>query len=203
MNPLDAGAAARALSSVRRAFPEVPFPARMVISRGGRWFDESGAAHAYQDAEAEEVARFFGGRPWMGIAPAELLRWDHASVSPVFLAPAAHAYYLPCYLVTFLTMPLDGYAVAVLEQAITMWTPPAARPSSPLASQPGSAAQRDALNAADEADFRAFVAALDPPQRRALATFLEVFEPVLEDEDSPSENPARRALGAFWRAQRT
>lgn len=198
MNQIDQSVAADALKAVFTAFPDIPFPAGMAISRGGRWFDESGAMHVYQNPEADEIARFFGGRAWTTIEPRELLNWDHGGVSLIWITPGAHAYYLPSYLRAFLAEPLDGYLV--LDHALQMWTPPSAR--SFRRARPDSA-QQAAVNAALDADFDAFVGALTRAQRSAVAITLEALEGPLEDEDPNIENLARSALDVFWRAQRT
>jgi hypothetical protein len=133
----------------------------------------------------------------MDISADELLTWDHASVSTIFLTPLAHAYYLPAFLRAFVTAPLDGYAVAVLEHAIRMWTPPDGGLLHTFTADNRTASQKQAMAAARAAAFQEFIDALTEGQRSALAMFLEAFEPVFEEPDL--DNPVKTALDRFWR----
>lgn len=189
-------AAAQALERVLAAFPAAPFPRDLSVSTGGRWFDEDGQRHTYVDPEAAEVDRFFGGRPWTSIEPEQLLPWDHASVSSIFLSPRAHAYYLPAFLRAFLAAPLDGIAVDVLEHAVRMWTPPDAVSGQRWHTR--TERQKAAMKMAREHGFREFVGALTTAQLAAVAEALAVLAPPFDEPDL--ENPVRTALDAFWSA---
>jgi hypothetical protein len=193
---LDRVAAARALQRVLAAFGGEPFPPDTAVSEGGCWFDESGKPHVYVNPEAEEVARFFGARPWSEIAPEALLAWKHASVSATFLSPRARAHYLPAFLRAFLTRPLDGIAVDVIVNAVHMWTPPNA--ISPQIWHTRTERQKSAMKDAEAQGFQAFTDALTEAQKAAVATALAVLAPPFDDPDL--ENPVRTALDAFWGA---
>lgn len=195
MNRPDEPSLSRALAAIHAAFPENVPPPRSV-STGGRWFDEKGELHTYQDPEASEVERFFGARRWAAVTPAELLAWDHASVSQIFLAPAAHAYYLPAYLRAILAAPPDADWVTLLDAAIPRWTPPGALPAN-TRQDSRTTVQREAMTGLREAMFRQFTEAMTEPQKAALASFLEAFEPSWEEPDF--ENTITTALDAYWR----
>ena len=197
---LDAEAASAALQALQAAFPERP-PARdMELTRPGGWYDEAGQLHVYENPEAREVARFFAGAPWMDVANENLLRFSHANVSMIHLSPRALAYYLPAYLKAFLTVPIDPVIFAVLEAFIRALTAPVvASDESELRERfPGtrSDAQRRALERDRLDAFQEFIQALDDAQRAAVATFLQVIDPLFEDDFL--ENTVRTALDRFW-----
>lgn len=193
---LEAGAAARAVDGVLAAFPDARFPQGVDVSTGGLWFDERGDPHRYADPEAEEVARFFGRRRWTEVAPDALLAWSHAGVSMTFLEPRAQAFYAPAFLRAFLTAPLDGVAIAVLENTIRRWTPPAAL--APRLPETRPERQKAAMDDAEARRFQRFVDALTSPQKGAVAEALTVLAPPFDEPDL--ENPVRTALDAYWGA---
>lgn len=196
MNRPDDEALSRVLDAVLRAFPETLPPS--IVSTGGRWFDEGGVVHACQDPEASEVDRFFGARGWAAITPAELLAWDHASVNQIFLAPVAHAHYLPAYLRAILAPPPDADWMTLLDAAIPRWTPPGALPGN-TRQDVRTHVQREAMTELREAAFRQFTEALTEPQKAALASFLEVFEPSWEEPDLDNTITTKRILATVLR----
>jgi hypothetical protein len=196
MIELDTATTRAALDRVRAAFPDEPLPAGTPISTGGKWFDEEAQAHAYANPEAEEVARFFGGRRWNEITPEQFLKWDHASVSSIFLSPLARAYYVPTFLSAFLSVPLDGYAIAVLEHTAGMWTPPQAKTLQIWHTRTDR--QKAAMQEEEARGFQEFVGALTPEQKAATAQALAVLAPPFDEPGL--ENPVRTALDTFWSA---
>lgn len=196
MNRPDSDSLAHALKAVLEAFPEnLPPPTR--VSSGGRWFDEAGDPHAYQDPEADAAAQFFGGRPWTAISAEELLAWGWVSTGTIWLTPSARAYYLPAYLRAILTAPPDADWITALEGVAFRLIPPAPFSSMTRGGVARSEAQRNAMDASRQSDFQQFVDALTAEQKTAVAAFLELFEPVFEEPGF--ENSIKEALDSLWR----
>jgi hypothetical protein len=185
---------AECLAEVRRAFP-VALPPPGPLGREGRWFDEAGLPHTYEDPEALDADRHFAGRPWTDFASAALLQWELTHQGLPFLTPRALAYYLPAYLVALLSEPLDVDTFAVLESVVGVLTRPDEQEPRGTPGESGEAQWR-AMAQARLRYFQEFVDALDGPQRAAVTTFLGVVEPRFGSVPSP--NPARTALERYW-----
>ena len=199
MTELEPAAGAAALQAVLAAFPARPFPKGLQVSAGGRWFDEQGALHAYDDPESAAVARFFGGKAWADVRGDDLLAWGRAAVSYLFLTAEALAYYLPAYLKAFVTVPLHPLAFTAVEAGVRALVPPdaveAPQPQQPPDARSGK--QRQAMALDRQAWFDRFHRSLTAPQAKAVAQVLEALVPVFDDPHA--ENTARVALDRFWR----
>ncbi|MBN8233369.1 hypothetical protein JYK02_38215 [Corallococcus macrosporus] len=193
-SPSDSARDLAALARVRQAFAATP-PPPASVGRPGLWFDEHGAPHTYDDPESEEAAGHFAGRPWTDFANAALLQWESTQSGLLHLSSQGRAYYLPAYLIALLTEVLDVDTFSALETVVDVLMPPDPRAPRSVPGGQGEA-QWKALVQARITAFQDFVAALDGPQRAAVAAFLDAMVPRFGN--TPPPNPARVALDEFW-----
>lgn len=179
--------------AVEGAFPPSTPAKSTALVRSGRWFDENGKAHEYDDPESARIEAFLAGRPWNVLSADELLGWRHAEPCLHRLSPDGLAIYLPAFLVAFARAEVDPGRFAVLETLVAVLTPSPATPA-PGGTRPP--AQLSALERSRAQFFADFVALLDAPQRRTIASFLTALLPAFEEEGLL--NPVRVALDGYW-----
>lgn len=168
----------------------------------GRWFDEGGVLHTYEDSEPAETARFLVGKTWRDIVGPPLLGWPPAASSLVWLTPTGLATYTPAYLCSFLGWQNDGIAWAILDSMVSRLTmPDQTADSEALRRRYGgrSDLQRQAMWRCEVEYFRAFVKCLSVSQTKVIARFLHAVIPLFEG-DYP-DNLARLAFEKFWEQQ--
>jgi hypothetical protein len=187
---------------IREVFPAVALSRTEEIVYPGRWFDEVGELHSYEDPEGQSVGRFLVGKAWPEIVGAPLLEWGPAASSLVSLTPRGLAVYLPAYLCTFLEWQHNGFAWTILDSVVSRLIAPedAIKPSAlpPNYPQRKSGKQSDALLREQVEHFAAFHLNLTDAQKKCVAHFLRAAVPLFDDDWG--ENRAQLALDSFWGA---
>ena len=187
------------IEEIGQAFAPTALNRAIDIAYPGRWFDEGGVLHTYDDPESTEAARFLSGKTWRDLVGPPLLKWGPAASSLLHLTPTGLATYAPAYLCSFLGWQNDGIAWAILDSMVSRLTiPDQTADSEALRRRYGgrSDLQREAMWRCEVEHFRAFVKCLSVSQTKTIARFLQAVIPFFEGDYT--DNLARLAFEKFW-----
>jgi hypothetical protein len=169
------------------------------LLRGGRWFDEAGVEHRYDDPEDIKIGQFIAGRSYRDLVGEPLLEWRLAAEALLHYSGEGLARLIPAYMMTVLLHPNARMSARLTEDVVSRLIRPGSSQSTGthMFGSARTPEQAAVMLQAVDADFLGFASLLDAGQAHVIARFLRHIEPEFAD-DPCTENWPRIALESYW-----